>query len=101
MAGPLPILLIPGLLVTLRLYERQLPARWRLGPVTVADHTRDATVAGPDTPEQTRRRLGQIDLARSGRFGEIADQLTRRRGRRSWPPASRGRGWSWWPAPVT
>lgn len=26
MAGPLPILLIPGLLVTLRLYERQLPA---------------------------------------------------------------------------
>jgi hypothetical protein len=65
MAGPLPILLIPGLLVTLRLYERQLPALWRLGPVTVAD------------------------------------QLTRRRGRRSWPPASRGRGWSWWPASVT
>ena len=121
MAGPLPILLVPGLLATLRLYKRQLPALWRLGPVTVADHTRDDTVAGiagrilagapprfalaglsmggyvafeilrqapervarlalldtsarPDTPEQTRRRLGQIDLAHRGRFGEIADQ---------------------------
>jgi pimeloyl-ACP methyl ester carboxylesterase/GNAT superfamily N-acetyltransferase len=120
-AGPLPILLVPGLLASLRLYERQLPALWRLGSVTVADHTRDDSVAGiagrilagapprfalaglsmggyvafeilrqapervarlalldtggrPDTPEQTRRRLGQIDLARSGRFGEIADQ---------------------------
>jgi pimeloyl-ACP methyl ester carboxylesterase len=121
MAGPLPILLVPGLLTSPRLFERQLPALWRLGPVTIADHTRDDTMAGiagriladgpprfalaglsmggylaleilrqapervlrlalldtsarPDTPEQTRRRLGQIDLTRGGRFGEIADQ---------------------------
>jgi pimeloyl-ACP methyl ester carboxylesterase len=37
----LPIVLVPGLLVTARLYAEQIPALWRLGPVTVADHTRD------------------------------------------------------------
>ena len=41
-----PIVLIPGLLCTLRLYAEQLPALWRFGPVTVADHTRDDSVAG-------------------------------------------------------
>jgi pimeloyl-ACP methyl ester carboxylesterase len=33
--------LIPGLLCTPRLYADQLPALWRFGPVTIADHTRD------------------------------------------------------------
>jgi pimeloyl-ACP methyl ester carboxylesterase len=42
MAEPLHTLLVPGLLCTARLYAEQLPALWRLGPVTVADHTRDA-----------------------------------------------------------
>jgi pimeloyl-ACP methyl ester carboxylesterase len=37
----LPIVLVPGLLATARLYARQIPALWRLGPVTVADHSRD------------------------------------------------------------
>ena len=46
MAGPFPIVLVPGLLTSPRLFERQLPALWRLGPVTIADHTRDDTVAG-------------------------------------------------------
>jgi pimeloyl-ACP methyl ester carboxylesterase len=41
MQEPLPILLIPGLLCTPRLYHEQIPALWRFGPVTVADHTRD------------------------------------------------------------
>jgi len=36
---PTPIVLIPGLYATPRLYFEQLPALWRLGPVTVADHT--------------------------------------------------------------
>ena len=121
MAESLPVLLVPGLLTSPRLFEQQLPALWRLGPVTIANQTRDDTVAGiagriladapprfalaglsmggyvafeilrqapervarlalldtsarPDTPEQAQRRLGQIDLAHSGRFGEIADQ---------------------------
>jgi pimeloyl-ACP methyl ester carboxylesterase len=39
MQGPLPSVLIPGLLCTPRLYAEQIPALWRLGPVTVANHT--------------------------------------------------------------
>jgi pimeloyl-ACP methyl ester carboxylesterase len=35
-----PIVLIPGLLLTARFYVEQLPALWRFGPVTIADHTR-------------------------------------------------------------
>jgi pimeloyl-ACP methyl ester carboxylesterase len=41
-----PIVLIPGLICTPRLYADQIPALWRFGPVTVADHTRDDSVAG-------------------------------------------------------
>lgn len=36
--NPEPIVLIPGLLCTPRLYAEQLPALWRSGPVTVACH---------------------------------------------------------------
>src|SRR5215470_18356341 len=42
----LPIVLIPGLLGSPRLYAEQIPQLWRLGPVTVADHTRDDTMGG-------------------------------------------------------
>ena len=46
--GPdwLPIVLVPGLLCTPRLYADQLTALWRFGQVTVADHARDDSVAG-------------------------------------------------------
>jgi pimeloyl-ACP methyl ester carboxylesterase len=37
----LPVVLIPGLLGSARLYAPQIPELWRRGPVTVADHTRD------------------------------------------------------------
>jgi pimeloyl-ACP methyl ester carboxylesterase len=40
-----PVLLVPGLNCSLRLYAPQLAALWRFGPVTVADHTRDDTMA--------------------------------------------------------
>ena len=43
---PLPIVLIPGLLASPRLYAEQIPELWRLGPVTVAVHTRDDSMAG-------------------------------------------------------
>jgi len=36
-----PIVLVPGLFCTARLYAEQIPALWRFGPVTVADHTRN------------------------------------------------------------
>ena len=46
MQEPLPVVLIPGLLCTARLYLEQIPALWQLGPVTIADHTRDDSMAG-------------------------------------------------------
>jgi pimeloyl-ACP methyl ester carboxylesterase len=46
MTEPLPIVLVPGLLCTPRLYLEQIPALWRVGPVTVADHTRDDSMSG-------------------------------------------------------
>jgi len=43
---PLPVVLIPGLLDSARLYAGQIPALWRSGAVMVADHTRDDSMAG-------------------------------------------------------
>jgi pimeloyl-ACP methyl ester carboxylesterase len=118
----LPIVLVPGLLCSARLYAEQIPALWRFGPVTVADHTRDDsmtaiarrvlaaapprfavaglsmggyiafeimrqaparvaklalfdTAARPETPQQTEGRRPRIELAKSGRFAEIAEEL--------------------------
>lgn len=45
MTEPIPILLIPGLLCSPRLYAEQIPQLWRLGPVTIADHTRDDSMS--------------------------------------------------------
>jgi pimeloyl-ACP methyl ester carboxylesterase len=42
---PLPIVLVPGLTCSARLYAEQIPALWRFGAVTVADHTRDDSMA--------------------------------------------------------
>jgi pimeloyl-ACP methyl ester carboxylesterase len=41
----LPIVLIPGLLASARLYAAQIPKLWLSGPVMVADHTRDDSMA--------------------------------------------------------
>ena len=118
----LPIVLVPGLLASPRLYAEQIPELWRLGPVTVATHTRDDsmraiaqrvlasaparfalaglsmggyicfeilrqapdriarlilldTSARPDQPQQSEQRRSQIEMARSGRLGEVADAL--------------------------
>jgi pimeloyl-ACP methyl ester carboxylesterase len=46
MAAPLPLLLVPGLGCSARLYGPQLDALWRFGPITVVDHTRDETMEG-------------------------------------------------------
>jgi pimeloyl-ACP methyl ester carboxylesterase len=45
MNAPLPTLLLPGLAVTARLYQEQIPALWQFGPVMVADHRRDDSIA--------------------------------------------------------
>ena len=41
MTDSLPVVAIPGLMCSARLYAEQIPALWRFGPVTVADHRRD------------------------------------------------------------
>ena len=41
----LPVVLVPGLTCTARLYADQIPALWQFGPVTVADHRRDDSMA--------------------------------------------------------
>ncbi len=46
MTESLPVVMIPGLLCSARLYARQIPALWSVGPVTVADHTRDDSTSG-------------------------------------------------------
>jgi pimeloyl-ACP methyl ester carboxylesterase len=38
-------MLVPGLNCSALLYTSQIPALWRFGPVTVADHTRDDNIA--------------------------------------------------------
>ena len=44
-SASLPSILVPGLNCSARLYAEQIPALWRFGPVTVADHTRDDSMA--------------------------------------------------------
>ena len=41
----LPVVLVPGLTCTARLYAEQIPALWQFGPVMVADHRRDDSMA--------------------------------------------------------
>ena len=45
MREPIPVMLIPGLLCSARLYAAQIPHLWTCGPVLIADHTRDDTMA--------------------------------------------------------
>ena len=44
-ADALPIVLVPGLTCSARLYAEQIPALWRCGAVMIADHTRDDSMA--------------------------------------------------------
>jgi pimeloyl-ACP methyl ester carboxylesterase len=45
MAQTLPLVLVPGLLCSARLYAAQIAALWPLGQVTVANHRREADMA--------------------------------------------------------
>lgn len=45
MDNAMPILLVPGLVSSPRIYAPVVPALWRLGPVTVANHIRDDNIA--------------------------------------------------------
>ena len=45
MDNAMPILLVPGLVSSPRIYAPVVPALWRFGPVTVANHIRDDHMA--------------------------------------------------------
>lgn len=58
MVSPLPLVLVPGLLCSARLYAPQIASLWPHGPVTIADHRRDSDMAAiaarilADAPER-------------------------------------------------
>jgi pimeloyl-ACP methyl ester carboxylesterase len=45
MPSSIPLVLVPGLLCSARLYAQQIASLWPLGPVSVADHRRDDDIA--------------------------------------------------------
>jgi pimeloyl-ACP methyl ester carboxylesterase len=51
MSESFPVVLVPGLLCSARLYARQIPMLWRFGPVMVAEHRND------DNMEAIARRI--------------------------------------------
>jgi len=71
-----PIVLIPGLTCTPRLYADQIPKLWDFGPVMVADHRRDDTI-----PAIARRILAaapsRFALAGLSMGGYIAFEIMR------------------------
>jgi pimeloyl-ACP methyl ester carboxylesterase len=71
-----PIVMIPGLNCSARLYAEQIPVLWRFGPVTVADHTR-----GDSMPEIAARILAaappRFALAGLSMGGYIAFEIMR------------------------
>jgi pimeloyl-ACP methyl ester carboxylesterase len=73
---PLPVVLIPGLLDSARLYAPQIPALWRTGPVTVAEPTHDDSMAA-----MARRILGnappRFALAGLSMGGYVAFEIWR------------------------
>lgn len=45
MTGALPVVLVPGLACSSRIYDPQIPALWRRGPVFLANHARGGDMA--------------------------------------------------------
>jgi pimeloyl-ACP methyl ester carboxylesterase len=117
----IPIVMVPGINASARLFQDQMETLWRFGPVMIADHKRAAsvaeiargiladappkfalggfsmggyvafevlrqarervtrlalidTMARPDTPEASEKRLQQIELARAGKLDLVVLQ---------------------------
>ena len=73
---PLPVVLVPGLNCSARLYVEQVPALWQFGPVIIADHRRDDSMTA-----LTRRILAnappRFALAGLSMGGYIAFEIMR------------------------
>ena len=76
MDNTMPILLVPGLLSSPRIFTPLMPTLWRLGPVTVANHIRDDNMGAI-----ARRILAEapprFDLAGHSMGGYIAFEIMR------------------------
>jgi pimeloyl-ACP methyl ester carboxylesterase len=76
-----PVVLVPGLLCSARLYAQQIPALWGEGPVMVAEHTRANTIG-----ELAERILAvappRFALAGLSMGGYICFEIVRRAPRR-------------------
>jgi pimeloyl-ACP methyl ester carboxylesterase len=77
----MPIVLVPGMLCSPRLYTEQLPALWRFGPVSVASHLHDDSL-----PAIACRLLAaappQFALAGLSMGGYLAFEIMRQAGHR-------------------
>src|ERR1700710_1856813 len=76
MDDTMPILLVPGLVCSSRIFAPVIPALWRHGPVTVANHIRDDTMGAI-----ARRILAEapprVALAGHSMGGYIAFEIIR------------------------
>jgi pimeloyl-ACP methyl ester carboxylesterase len=77
----LPIVLVPGLLGSPRLFAEQIPELWRLGPVTVATHTRDDSM-GAIAQRILASAPARFALAGLSMGGYICFEIARRAPRR-------------------
>jgi pimeloyl-ACP methyl ester carboxylesterase len=81
MENAMPILLVPGLVSSARIYAPVIPALWRFGPVTVANHIRDDNIGA-----MARRILAEAPprfaLAGHSMGGYIAFEIMRQAGER-------------------
>lgn len=68
MASSVPILLVPGLLCSARLYAAQIPALWPFGQVAVANHRHDAdmTAIAARILSQAPPRFALVGLSMGG-----------------------------------
>lgn len=81
MSDGLPIVLVPGLCGTPRLFGEQIPALWRFGPIMVADHTRHDTMSAiaADVLDVAPRRFALVGMSGGG---YIALEIMRQAGER-------------------
>ncbi len=78
-----PLLLVPGLASSARIYAPVVPALWRFGPVMIANHIRDDSMAAI-----ARRVLSEAPprfaLAGHSMGGYIALEIMRQAPERAW-----------------
>src|SRR5438046_10218630 len=76
MDDTMPILLLPRLALSPRIFQPVLPALWRLGPVTVANHIRDDNM-GAIARRVLAEALPRFALAGHSMGGYIAFEIMR------------------------